>query len=146
MDKQLLKERQQLIIDLARELCLKKLDQEYFELSESLIKKLGRKRNPPFLTGQPEIWAVAAIHAIGTINFLFDKSSEPYVSIDELNEFYGTKKATTGNKSKIIRDLFKLRYWDNEFSTSAMQRKNPFANLIMVNGIIISRDSLRDLE
>lgn len=146
MDKQLLKERQQLIIDLVKDFCLEKINKEYFELSESLIKKLGRKRNPPFLTGQPEIWAAAVIHALGTINFLFDKSAEPYVSIDEINDFFKTKKSTTSSKSKLIRDLLKLRHWDNEFSTSSMQQNNPFANLMMINGIIISRDSLRNLE
>jgi len=103
-----------------------------------LICKLGRKRNVPFVTGQTTIWAAAVIHALGTINFLFDKSSKPYISIDEINDFFGTKKSTTGNKSKEIRDLLKFGYWDGEFSTKRMARSNPFANFIMVNGFITS--------
>lgn len=51
MDKHNLQERQQNILDLVREFCAKKLDEEYFELSERLVQKLGRKRNPPFATG-----------------------------------------------------------------------------------------------
>src|SRR5665647_2419399 len=104
MDKQQIQERQQLIIDLIGEFCAKKLNEEYFELSKRLMQKLGRKRNVPFETGKPEIWAAAVIHALGTINFLFDKSFEPYVSIDDINAFFATSKSTTGNKSKQIRD------------------------------------------
>ena len=142
MDKQKLQERQQKILDLVGEFCSKKLDEEYFELAERLTQKLGRKRNVPFVTGQPEVWAAAIIHALGTINFLFDKSFAPYVSIDEINDFYGTTKSTTGNKSKQIRDLLKLNRYDSEFSTRKMQENNPFNNLVMVDGFIVSVDTL----
>jgi len=142
MDKQHIQERQQKILDLVREFCGKKLNEEYFELSERLVQKLGRKRNVPFTTGQPQVWAAAIIHALGTINFLFDKSFDPYVSIDEINDFFGTTKSTTGNKSKQIRDLLKLDRWDKEFSTKRMSGSNPFANLVMVNGLIVSVDSI----
>ena len=142
MDKQHIQERQQKILDLVREFCGKKLNEDYFELSERLVQKLGRKRNVPFTTGQPQVWAAAIIHALGTINFLFDKSFDPYVSIDEINDFFGTTKSTTGNKSKQIRDLLKLDRWDKEFSTKRMSGSNPFANLVMVNGLIVSVDSI----
>ncbi len=144
MEKQKIQERQQKILDLVRQFCSKKLDEEYFDLSERLIAKLGRKRNIPFATGQPEVWAAAIIHALGTINFLFDKSSEPYVSIDEINEFFKTNKSTTGNKSKQIRDLLKLDRWDDEFSTQRMRNNNPFNNLVMVDGLILPLDTLPD--
>ena len=142
MDKENLKIRQQNILDLVREFCSKKLDEEYFELSERLVQKLGRKRNPPIATGQPQIWAAAIIHTLGTINFLFDKSFEPYISIEDINVYFGTKKSTTGNKSKQIRDLLKLDRWDNEFSVKRMQDSNPFANLVMVDGYIVPVDTL----
>ena len=74
--------------------------------------------------------------------FLFDKSFEPYVSIDEINDFFGTTKSTTGNKSKQIRDLLKLDRWDKEFSTRRMSESNPFANFVMVDGLIVPVDTL----
>ncbi|NOR78038.1 MAG: hypothetical protein GQ523_06390 [Methanophagales archaeon] len=46
------------------------------QLCEKLIRKMSRKRNVPFLSGRMEIWAVAIIHALGSINFLFDTSKE----------------------------------------------------------------------
>jgi hypothetical protein len=142
MDKEKIMEKQEHIIQLVKSFCGEKLNEEYAALAEKLVCKLGRKRNVPFETGQAQIWAVAVIHALGTINFLFDKSSAPYVSIDEINDFFGTKKSTTGNKSKEIRDLLKLGYWDSEFSTRGMTNKNPFADLVMVDGLIVPIDTL----
>lgn len=142
MDKQKIQEQQQKILDLVGEFCTKKLDRDYFELSEKLTLKLGRKRNVPFLTGQPKVWAAAIIHALGSINFLFDKSFAPYVTLDEINDFFGTTKSTSGSKSKQIRDLLKLNYYDKEFSTKKMQENNPYNNLVMVDGFIVSIDTL----
>jgi hypothetical protein len=141
MDKKI-QERQQVIISLIEGFCKNKLDDEYFELSKKIIQKLGRKRNVPFATGQAEIWAAATIHALGTINFLFDKSFKPYVTIEEINDFFGTSKSTTGNKSKQIRNLLKLEHYDREFSTIKMLENNPFNDFVMVDGYIVSVKSL----
>ncbi len=142
VDKQQIKEQKQKILDLTGAFCIKKLDEEYFELAERLIQKLGRKRNVPFKTGKPEIWAAAIIHALGTINFLFDKSFEPYVSVDEINKFFETSKSTTSQKSKQIRELLKLDRWNGEFSTKQMQDSNPFVNFVMVDGLIVPLESI----
>ncbi len=142
MDKQQLQERQQKILELIQGFCEKHLDDEYLELSERLLQKLGRKRTQPLAIGQLQIWAASIIHALGSINFLFDKSSEPYTTIDDLNAYFGTSKTTTGSKSKQIRDLFKLDRWDNEFSTQRMAEINPFAKFVMVDGLVVSVNSL----
>ncbi len=142
MDIQKIEKQKQQILDLVREFCAKELDEEYFELAERLTHKLARKRNSPLATGQPKIWAAAIIHALGTINFMFDKSFEPYLSIDDINNFFGTNKSTSGNKSRLIRDLLKLRPFDNEFSTQNMQDNNPFADFVMVDGFIVPLDTL----
>jgi len=137
MDKQALKDRQQEIIDLAGGFCAKRLDEEYFDLCERLVRKLGRKRNPPFATGRPEVWAAGIIHALGTINFLFDRSFEPYASANDISTHFGAGQSTVGNKSKQIRDMFKLHHYDKEFSTKAMRDSHPLANLVMVDGLIV---------
>ena len=137
MEKKEILERQQHIIDLIKPFCTQKLDDEYFDIAERLVKKLGRKRSVPFVTGQPQIWAASVIHAIGTINFLFDKASQPYDTVDDISHFFGTNKTTTTSKSKQIRELLKMSNWDNEFSTKRMMERNPFANLVMINGFIV---------
>jgi hypothetical protein len=139
-DNTILENRKNQILSLIRDFCSQKLDDEYFELSEKLIDKLGRKRNVPFMTGHIEIWAAAVIHALGSINFLFDKSFEPYTTIDEINKFFGTKKTSTGNKSKEIRDILKMSTFDNEFSTQYIIATNPFNKYVKVNGFIVKKD------
>lgn len=142
MDKQQLQEKQQQILELVRQFCVQKLNEEYFELAERLTVKLGRKKNVPFATGRTEIWAVAIIHALGTINFLFDKSFAPYVSVEDLNNYFKTNKSTTGNKSKEIRNLLKLNMSNNEFLTQHMQDSNPFNQLVMVDNLIVPINTL----
>jgi len=142
MDKQRQTEieiRKNKILDLIREFCKVKLDGEYLELSERLLSKLGRKREVPFLAGKTEIWAVAVIHALGTINFLFDKSFKPSTTIDDINGFFGTNKSSTGAKSKLIRDLLNLGYFDREFSTTRIKQNNPFDKLTLVSGFIVPK-------
>ena len=137
MEKEKIIEKQKEIIQLAKNFSNEKLNEEYAMLAEKLICKLGRKRNVPFVSGQSVIWAAAVIHALGTINFVFDKSAKPCTSVDEINSFFGTKKSTVTNKSKEIRDLLKLGYWDSEFSTKEMENDNPFANFVMVDGFMM---------
>jgi len=139
MDKETIIIKQKEIIHLAKTFCDEYLDEDYAELSEKLICKLGRKHTVPFVTGKTAIWAAAVIHALGTINFLFDKSFEPYVSTGVVNDFFGTKQATVGNKSKQIRDLLKLGHWDAEFSTKHMKKSNPYKDLMKSFGFILKK-------
>jgi hypothetical protein len=39
----------------------------------------------------------------------------------------------------LIRDLFKLGYFDPEFSTDRMAKNNPLAGLTMVDGFLVIR-------
>ena len=141
-DKDKILKRQSEISELLQAFCAAKLNEEYLELAEKLLAKMSRKRNVPFETGKVEIWAAAIIHALGMINFLFDRSQVPHVTVAEIHEFFGTKQSTVGNKSKEIRDMFKLRQWDDEFGTREMRRNNPFSRFVVLpNGMIgIHRD------
>jgi hypothetical protein len=141
-DKVLIEEKMQKLIEMTAGFCDEYLDEDYKQLCEKLIRKMSRKRNVPFLSGRIEIWAAAIVYAIGSINFLFDHSFEPYASADDICNYFGTSKSTTSQKAKIIRDMFKFGYWDREFSTSHMMQSSPFSNLVMVNGLIVDKRSL----
>ena len=142
MEKEKIDGNGKIILNLIREFCAKKLDEEYFELPERITKKLMRKRSKPLESGQPKIWAAAIIHALGTINFLFDKSFEPYISVEDLSNYFETSKTTTTAKSKLIRDLLKIDRWGSEFSTRKVADNNPFNKLVMVDDLIVPIDSL----
>lgn len=136
MEKSAIKEKEQNLLDLVRRFCAQKLNEEYLELCEKLIKKMARKRDVPFKSGKLEIWAAAVVHAIGSINFLFDKSFQPYIKFDELNDFFGTKNSTVSAKSRLIKDMFDLWYFTPEFSTKENSNNNPFNNMVMIDGLI----------
>ncbi len=127
---------------MARELCLELINEEYADLSEKMIKKLGRKRDVPFARGKSEIWATAVVHALGSINFLSDKSFLPYCKLDTLCDHFKTNKSTVGNKAGEIRKLLDLGYYDSEFSTQHVMENNPFSGLMMTeDGFIVPKDA-----
>jgi hypothetical protein len=82
------------LIKMTDEFCDKYLDEDYRQLCRNLILKMSRKQNVPFLSGRLEIWAGAVIHSLGTINFLFDRNSKPYVTVDDISNHFGTSKST----------------------------------------------------
>ncbi|MFO8052148.1 MAG: DUF6398 domain-containing protein [Thermoplasmatota archaeon] len=64
--------------DLTGDFCRSRINEEYAALCEKMIDKMGRKRNVPFLGGKRETWAASIIYSIGQVNFLFDRTFEPY--------------------------------------------------------------------
>ena len=106
---------------------------------------MSRKRNVPFLSGRINVWAAGVIYSLGQVNFLFDKSFKPYVSADDICNYFGTSKSTTGQKAKVIRDMFKLGYWDSEFATEMMKENNPLNDIVMVNGFAVPKDLLEEM-
>ena len=142
MNKEEIKQREEKLIELTTNFCEQKLNQNYLHLCEKLIKKMGRKREVPFVRGRLEIWAAAVINAIGTVNFLFDKSTQPYVSAPDICAFFGTNTSTVGQKASLIRDMFNMGYFDSEFSTEEMAEKDPFKNLVMIDGLIVPIENL----
>lgn len=75
-----------------------------------------------------------------SINFLFDKSFLPYATPDTICDSFQVSKRTVAQKAKLIRDMFKLGYFDPEFSTDRMAKNNPLAGLTMVDGFLVIRE------
>nr|WP_320118649.1 DUF6398 domain-containing protein [uncultured Marinifilum sp.] len=147
MAKEVFKNKEKELLELTGKFCSQKLNEEYLFLCSKLINKLGKQKEVPFKRGKIEIWAAAIIYAVGSINFLFDKSFEPYISTDELNTFFGTKKTTVSNKARQIKDMFDMWHFSPEFSTQNMEEKNPFNNMVMVDGLIVPLSSIpEDLQ
>lgn len=142
MGKEEIKAKEALLIDLTRNFCVRNLNEEYAELCVGLIKKMGRKREVPFKRGKPEIWAAAVIQTIGSLNFLFDSSFEPYITSKTVHDHFGTKSSTVTNKAAEIKKMFKLWFYNSEFSTRHMQQNDPFSDLIMVDNLMLPLESL----
>lgn len=142
MDKKIKEEKEEQIIGFVSKFCTEQINEEYKQLCIDLTKKLGRKRNVPFMTGKAEIWAASIVYTIGMLNFLFDKSFEPYIPSSDIHEYFGTKNSTISAKSKLIRDLLKLHRFSNEFSTNQMIDSNPINQFVMVDDMLVPLDSI----
>ena len=129
-DRKLVKQKKDALIEMTDSFADLYLDEDYKMLCRKLIDKMGRKRQVPFLSGRLETWAAAVVYALGQINFLFDKSFEPYVSATDLCTYFGTSQSTTSQKAEKIRDMFKMRYFDEEFSTERTLKENPFNEFV----------------
>lgn len=143
-EKYVVEEKRQTLTGMTGDFCREFLDEEYGQLCEKLIRKMSRKRAVPFLSGRMEIWAAAVVYAIGSVNFLFDKSFKPFATAEDICNFFGTSKSTTSQKAKVIRGMFKMGYYDEEFSTEHMRKNNPFSNFVEINGFIVDKRILSD--
>ncbi len=118
------------------EFCEEHLNEEYAELARQLTAALCRKRPSPLSRGKPNGWACGIIYSLGFVNFLFDKSHEPYISATELCEGFGISKSTAGNKSRQIRELMNMMQFDPNWCLPSLVDKNPLIWTIMVDGLI----------
>jgi len=88
--------------EIIRTVCRDNIDDEYYYLGILLLEKLARKRPSPILAGKTHVWAAGILCALGTINFLFDKSSAPYISKEDLAGCCGVKQSTAFVPSGVM--------------------------------------------
>jgi hypothetical protein len=125
------------IFKLTDAFCSEHLDTEYGELVRNLIAKLARKRPSPLARGDLRIWAAAAIYAVGSVNFLFDRTQRPHLTGDQLSELTGVPKSTVANKAKVIRDVLRIGPLHAEFCRRELLESSPLRWMISVNGFIV---------
>lgn len=118
-------------------LCTQKLNEEYLSLSIELAAKLARKRPSPLLSGNTNTWAAGIIHALGTINFLFDKSQSPHMASKELCDWFALGQSTISGKSKAIRELFDMGHFDPAWCLPSKMEDNPLVWMVSLNGYIV---------
>lgn len=125
------------IAALINSFCQQHLNAEYATLGRQLAAALARKRPSPVSRGKPAIWACAIIYALGTVNFLFDKSQSPHMRADELCAAFGVSQSSGANKAKQIRDLFGMFQLDPRWCLPSKMETNPMVWMLKVNGLIV---------
>ena len=113
------------------------LNEEYAELCRKLAAALARKRPSPLVRGKPEVWAAGIVHALATINFLFDRSQKPYVPSTAIAEYFGVGASTSAAKSAEIRKMFKMGRFDHEWLTPSLTDRSLTVWLLSVNGMMV---------
>lgn len=114
-----------------------KLNDEYRELLLKGLAKLCRKRPSPLVKGKAGTWACGIAYAIGSNNFIFDKSQEINMTATEIAGWFGISKTTASNKASEIRNLLHISPMDAEYSLKSFIDENPAMWLFDINGYII---------
>jgi hypothetical protein len=125
------------IVEIMEIFCKEKLNNEYYHLAVELAAKIARKRPSPFLSGTEKAWAAGIIHALGMVNFLFDKSQAPHLSSRELCDWFNLGQSTISAKSKAIRHIFKIHQLDPKWCLPSKLEDNPLVWMVSINGFII---------
>ncbi|NOX61037.1 MAG: hypothetical protein GXP42_03695 [Chloroflexi bacterium] len=131
------KPRYQEIVALTDKVCKEYLNDEYAEMARKLAARLARKRPSPLLRGRPEIWACGIVYALGSVNFLFDGSFEPYLSAEDLCQVFGVSKSSGANRAKQIKEMFRMFQLDPKWTLPSRMENNPLVWMLEVNGMIV---------
>ncbi len=60
----------------------------------------------------------------------------------QISEYFGTKNSTVSNKAREIMTMLNISHFDSEFSTQRLIDSNPMNKMVLVDGFIVSIDSL----
>jgi len=135
------------IVAITDEVAEKNLNEEYAQTIRYATAALCRKRPSPLLKGRVKSWACGITYAIGFVNFLFDRSQDPFMSAADLCAAFGVSKSTGGNKSKEVRDILKTFQSDPNWYLPSEMDNNTMAWLISVNGFMIdARNAPRQIQ
>lgn len=125
------------IVGMTDPICKEHLDDEYARLCRELAAALCRKRPSPLTQGRVETWACGIVYAIGTVNFLFDKSQTPYLSAGDLCKLFGVSKSTGSTKARAIAKMLQIGTFDPRWYRPSKLGENPLAWMVEVNGFIV---------
>ena len=123
--------------------CDKKLNEEYKDLCLRLLTKLCRKRSAPLLGGRPNTWAAGIVYAIGSNNFIFDKTQKLHLTANDIASAFNISSSTAGSKASKIKKMFKIDYFNTEWQIAELKEDNPTVWMITINGIIVD---VRDMS
>ncbi len=98
-----MQEKYQTIIEITDTFTNNNLNEEYDRLIRYAAAALCRKRPSPLATGKASTWACGITHAIGMVNFLFDKSQTPHINSSELYKKFGVGQSTGQDRTGKIK-------------------------------------------
>jgi hypothetical protein len=124
------------IISITDLVCKQYLNEEYAILSKKAAAALCRKRSTS-LSGNYNSWACGIVYALGTINFLFDKTQKPYLKASDLCSLFGLSKSTGQSKAKMVLQLLKMSHFDVKWLLPSLLDDHPMAWMISYNGFIV---------
>ncbi len=117
--------------------CRAHLNDSYMHLCRAMAAVLSRKRPSPLESGRIGSWVAGIVYALGQVNFLFDKLSEPYISAVDLCARLNVSKGTASSKARLIGDMLDIVPMDPRWCLPELVDDNPLAWMIQINGFIV---------
>lgn len=102
-----------------------------------VVGALARKRPSPLSSGKENVWAAAAVHAVGRVNFRDDPTQTPHCRPKAIYTFFGIAESTGQNKSKAIRDALKMQNFSHEWTLPSRLADSPMTWMLQVNGLVV---------
>jgi hypothetical protein len=128
-------------------ICVSHLNSEYAELAGVMAATLARMRPSPLLRGDPDIWACGILHALGTVNFLFDKTQSPHLSAEALSAVCNVNASSAAAKARTISKRLDLYPMDPQWCLPSLIPENPLVWMFEIDGFIRDlRTEPRDVQ
>jgi len=137
-----MQEKYKAIVEITDRFSKENLNEDYAQLIRYAVAALSRKRPSPLETGNINTWACGITHAIGMVNFLFDKSQAPHISAKELYKKFSVGESTGNAKSKVVRTMLGIYQLDPNWSLSSRLQSNPLVWMLSVNGLMVDVRSM----
>lgn len=136
--------------------CSKYLDSELQSYSLNLFETIIKKSLLNIYRGKSEIWAASIMYVIARLNFLFDKDSDNFTSVDELCDYFNVKKSTIGDKATQIEKMYNISLGDKKYTKPEIAKSFEFymtpegfiipSSMVPEREIIIEAAEGEDLE
>jgi hypothetical protein len=117
--------------------CASHLNDEYRQLIHAAVAALARKRPSPLLGGREPSWCAGVVHAIGSANFLFDRSQTPHCTAPQIYAHFGVSAGTGQAHSKKVRDLLRIAPFSPDWTLPSQLDDSPLAWMVEVDGFIL---------
>ena len=117
--------------------CATHLNEEYRQLIQQVVGALARKRPSPLLKGKENVWAAAAVHAVGRVNFLDDPAQTPHCRPPAIFQYFGIAQGTGQGKSKEIRYILAMDRMSPAWTLPSRLADNPLVWMLQVNGLVV---------
>jgi hypothetical protein len=127
--------------------CHDHLNEEYRDLARAMTAALCRKRPSPLSSGQPRTWACGIIYALGQLNFLTDKASQPHMAMADVCAAFAIGQSTASAKARVISDALRTSRMDPTWTLQSFVDRNPLVWMAQVNGLLVDlRDMPREVQ
>ena len=135
------------IVGLIKDFCHKHLNEEYSLLCCKMAEKLARKRPSPLIHGSANAWASGIVRAVGGVNFLHDKSHQPFMRSTDVDHYLGTSPSSGAAKLAAIRKMLKVDRLDPSWILPSRWDDNPMVWMLQVNGFMVDvRQAPREVQ